>query len=224
MPSKIRMGAICAAALLALTASHASQVPAVRPVDEKALGEYAGVYRWDSNSFVYLQLWNEFTGDKGSELVAFDESGDVRTLYPTDRDEFFAGPGFKVAASVESRIAFHRDSTAKINSLTWRRGDAAPRTARRVEIEKRDDVRFSNGDVQLTGTLISPAAGSRHPADHSRPWIRSRESRTHAPLCPLPDTARHRGARIRQTGCRRIDRGLEHRLVRRSGGRRRGGV
>jgi uncharacterized protein len=165
MRSKTRVCAICVAALLALSASHALQVPAVRPVDEKALREYAGVYRWEPNAFVYLQLWNEFAGfNKPGELVAFDESGDVRTLYPTDRDQFFAGPGLKISTSVESRIDFRRGGTGQITSLTWRREGIAPRTAQRVEIEKRDDVRFSNGGVQLAGTLISPATGRKHPA------------------------------------------------------------
>jgi len=164
MLSRAEMCAIAVAALLALSASPARQAPAVRPVDEKALREYSGVYRWEPNAFVYLQLWNEFTGNKPSELVAFDESGDVRTLYPTDRDRFFAGPGFKVSTSVESRIEFRRDGAGKITLLTWRREGAPPRTARRVEIEKRDDVRFSNGDVQLTGTLVSPATGKKHSA------------------------------------------------------------
>ena len=36
--------------------------------------------------------------------------------------------------------------------------------ARRVKVEKREDVRFSNGDVQLAGTLISPNTRRRHPA------------------------------------------------------------
>ena len=43
------------------------------------------------------------------------------------------------------------------------RGQTA-RTARRVEIERREDVRFSNGDVQLAGTLISPTTQGPHPA------------------------------------------------------------
>ena len=165
MPSMTGMGAIAAAALLALSASPAHQAPAVRSMDEKVLSEYTGVYRWGPSAFIYLQLWNEFAGfNKPSELVAFDESGDVRTLYPTDRDQFFAGPGLKVSTSVESRIEFRRGGTGKITSLTWRREGAAPRTAQRVEIEKRDDVRFSNGGVQLAGTLISPATGRKHPA------------------------------------------------------------
>src|SRR5207302_942089 len=102
--------------------------------------------------------------NKPGQLVAFDESGDVRMLYPTDRDRFFAGPGVAVPASIESRVEFRRDATGRISSLTWQREGAAPRIARRADIEKREDVRFSNGDVQLAGTLISPGRGSRHPA------------------------------------------------------------
>ena len=46
----------------------------------------------------------------------------------------------------------------------WRRDGAAPRAARRVEIEKREDVVFSNGDIQLSGTLISPITRAIYPA------------------------------------------------------------
>ncbi len=159
------IGATVAAALLGtVIARSALQVPAVMSVEEKVLREYAGVYQWGPNAFVYLQMWDEFTGfGKPSQLIAFDESGEIRALYPTVRDQFFAGPGMAVSTSVESRIEFQRDSAGKITALTWRREGAAARTARRVEIEKREDVRFSNGDVRLTGTLISPATKGKHP-------------------------------------------------------------
>ena len=141
----------------------AVQAPAVRSVDEKILREYTGAYRWEQDRFMYLQMWNEFTGK--NQLVAFDESGEIRTLYPTDRDRFFAGPGAAVPTAIESEIEFQRDENGKIKSLTWRReGGVAPRIARRVEIERHEEVRFSSGDVQLSGTLISPITGKRHPA------------------------------------------------------------
>jgi len=166
MPSRKAIGAAVGTVLLgAVIGLSAFQAPAVRAVDENVLREYTGVYRWEPNAFVYLQLWNEFSGfSNPSELVAFDESGQVRTLYPTDRDRFFAGPGMAVSASVESRIEFQRDGAGKIVSLTWHREGAALRTARRVEIETREDIRFSSGGVQLTGTLTSPATGGTHPA------------------------------------------------------------
>ena len=142
----------------------ARQTPVVRSVDEQALREYAGVYQWGPNGFVYLQMWDEFSGFGKPQLVAFDESGDVRTLYPTDGNQFFTGPGAALPASIESRIVFQRNGAGQIVSLTWQHDGAAPRTAKRVEIEKRKDVRFTNRDVQLTGTLIAPSTGGRHPA------------------------------------------------------------
>src|SRR5207253_730422 len=90
--------------------------------------------------------------------------GDVRTLYPGDRDRFAAGPGAAVATPVESQIAFQRDGSGRIVSLTWQRGGAPARTAQRVEIERREDVRFANRGLQLAGTLIAPSTGRRHPA------------------------------------------------------------
>jgi len=158
-------GALVFTSVMEAVTARAQQPPALSAIDEAALREYTGVYSWDPTAFLYVQMWNEFSGvSKASELVAFDESGAVRTLYPTDRDRFFAGPGMAVPASIESRIEFQRDGTGKIAALTWHRDGAAPRTARRVEIEKREDVRFSNGGVQLTGTLISPTTGGKHPA------------------------------------------------------------
>jgi len=94
------------------------QAPAVRSWEEKLLRAYTGVYRWEPNAFVYLQLWNEFSGfAKPSQLVAFDESGEIRTLYPSEPDKFFAGPGAAVSTAIESRIEFQRDRQGKIASL-----------------------------------------------------------------------------------------------------------
>lgn len=141
------------------------QTPAVRTVEERALREYTGVYRWEPDGFIYLQMWKEFTGfDKPSQLVALDESGEVRVLYPTGHDQFFAGPGAALPTSVESRIEFRRDSTGKIVSFVWRRDPPGTRTARSVELERREDVRFSNGGVRLAGTLISPTSTGKRPA------------------------------------------------------------
>src|SRR4051812_41635763 len=101
----------------ALDAISARQPPIVQPADEKALREYTGVYQWGPNAFVYLQMWDEFSGFGKPQLVAFDESGDVRTLYPTENDEFFAGPGAALPTSIESRVVFQRDGAGQIVSL-----------------------------------------------------------------------------------------------------------
>lgn len=138
------------------------QGPTIVTLDEQKLREYAGVYQWGPDAYLYLQPWAELTPK--IELVAFDESGDVRTLYATAGDRFFAGPAAAVATSIESRIEFQRDAAGRIVSLTWTRGDAEPRVARRVDIERHEDVQFVNGDVRLAGALISPKDARRHPA------------------------------------------------------------
>ncbi|HEV3485007.1 MAG TPA: alpha/beta hydrolase [Vicinamibacterales bacterium] len=134
----------------------------MRPVEEKRLREYAGVYQWDRDAYAYLQMWNELAGS--NQLVAFDESGEVRTLYPTDRDRFFAGPGAGSPTAIEARIDFERDSTGAIIALHWLPTGGTRRTARRVHIERNEEVRFSNGAVELSGTLFRPIMGERHPA------------------------------------------------------------
>jgi pimeloyl-ACP methyl ester carboxylesterase len=161
------IGIVLLAALAggAVVARNRSQAPTVRAVDEKVLREYTGVYRWGPDAFVYLQLWHEFTGfDKPGQLVSFDESGVIRVLYPTGDDRFFAGPGVATPSSVESRIDFQRDSTGRISSLTWASDGSAARTALRADVERREDVRFVNGEVQLAGTLIAPNSTGKHAA------------------------------------------------------------
>jgi pimeloyl-ACP methyl ester carboxylesterase len=154
-----------AAIVIGLTPVGTSQAPATISVEESALREYEGVYQWAPNAFVYLQLWNEMSGfDKPALLTAFDESGEVRTLYPTGRDQFFAGPGVAVSTSVQSRIAFERDAAGRITALVWDRDGATQRKAPRVSIEQREEVQFSNGTIRLAGTLRRPQRGSKHPA------------------------------------------------------------
>jgi pimeloyl-ACP methyl ester carboxylesterase len=151
---------VVATATVGLSASCGAQQAPVH-LDESVLHEYAGVYQWDRDAFVYLQLWSELSGT--NQLVAFDESGEVRTLYPSDRDRFFAGPGAAISSSVESRIDFQRNAAGQIAALIWRRNGLPPRTAQRVDIEKREGVGFANGDVRLAGTLITPKNRERHP-------------------------------------------------------------
>ena len=162
MRNWIAVGLIVLSALLGTLIARSLQSPAIRTVDEASLREYAGAYQWDRDAFLYLQMWSELAGT--NHLVAFDENGELRTLYRTDVDRFFAGPGAAVPTAVESRIEVQRDVQGKIASLTWSREGSPARTARRVDIERREEVRFSNGDVQLVGTLITPATQGPYPA------------------------------------------------------------
>jgi len=151
-----------AAVLSGLIGTSLCQVTPTPSIEEQSLREYTGTYEWGSDHFMYLQMWGEFTGK--NDLVAFDESGEVRVLFPSAASEFTAGPGAAVRDPVESRIEFHRDANGKIVSLTWQKGHSAASTAHRIENEKRVDISFANRNVHLAGTLISPLSSGKHPA------------------------------------------------------------
>ncbi len=157
---------IVAAAIAALAGAGVAAWLVRRPtsidVDAASLREYAGVYQWSPDAFIYLQMWNEFAGR--DQLVAFEEAGEVRTLYPSGEDRFHAGPGAAVESPVESRVAFDRNAAGAITAFTWQGGDGTARTATRVDLERREDVRLANGEITLAGTLIAPASGAQHPA------------------------------------------------------------
>src|SRR5215218_9244498 len=123
--------ALAISALLGTLLARSLQKPVVRTVDEASLREYAGTYQWDRDAFVDLQMWAELAGS--NQLVAFDDSGELRALYPVDPDQFFAGPGAATPTSVESRIAFQRDGNGRIASLSWSREGESARIARRVD-------------------------------------------------------------------------------------------
>ena len=48
--------------------------------------------------------------------------------------------------------------------MSWQRAGTPPRIARRVDIERREEVQFSNGAIQLAGQLIRPTRDARYPA------------------------------------------------------------
>ncbi len=162
MRSRTAIGAIVISALIGFFTRSALQTPASRAVDESVLREYAGVYQWDDGGFLNLQMWGEFIGK--NQLGAFDESGELRALHPTDRDRFFAGPGAALSNAVESRIVFRRDDDGRIVALTWQRDGGSARTARRVEVERHEDIQFPSAQLKLSGTLITPNSGEKHPA------------------------------------------------------------
>ena len=162
MRGRIAVVVTVAAALVGTTLVDVLQRPVVRPLDDEALREYVGVYRWDDDTLLYLQLLSEFTG--ANALTAIRDTGEVRVLFPTGRDTFFTGPGAAVAESVESRVTFQRHETGELRSLTWQRGNERARTAPRLDVERRDAVRFLNGENRFAGTLLRPATAGPHPA------------------------------------------------------------
>ena len=154
--------AIVSLALVLLPLAACAQSPRTIDVDASKLREYVGPYRWQDSGFVYVQVWGELTAK--NQLVAFDEAGEVRALFPTAPDSFVAGPAAGVASPVESHVAFRRERTGAVTGFSWRRGDEPQRMAQRAATERSEEVRFANGDVRLSGTLLRPTTTAPVPA------------------------------------------------------------
>lgn len=148
--------------IIALGAFSNAQTVPQRSIQDTSFHQYVGTYRWNPGHFMYLQMWQELSGK--SELVAFDEAGDVRTLYPSGDGRFVAGPGAAIPNRIESHIEFDHDANGDVTFLHWQHGDSAPVVAQRIENEKREDIGFANGGVHLAGMLIDPLAPGKHPA------------------------------------------------------------
>ena len=150
-----------------LTEAQPSKAVDPKAPDPKALAEYAGAYQVGADRFAYLQPWIELGED---HLTWFDESGEIRGLYPADRDQFDIGPAAGVPEPVEARVTFHRGPKGEIKGFARRPvGDggaaaAGPLEAKRVHLWDETDLVFRNGDVTLAGTLMTPAGAGRHPA------------------------------------------------------------
>jgi pimeloyl-ACP methyl ester carboxylesterase len=137
------------------------QLMRVAALERASLARYQGTYEWGPNHFIYVQFWDELGKD---QLGAFDESGQVRSLYPMGDDKFFIGPGLAFPVPLEARIAFHRSAQGAVASLSWARPDEPARVAERVAQYSQQDVTFQNGDVRLAGTLLIPNTPGKHPA------------------------------------------------------------
>jgi pimeloyl-ACP methyl ester carboxylesterase len=144
----------------------------LRTLDAATLAGYSGAYQIEPDHLAYIQPWDELGGD---HPVWFDESGEVRSLYPVAQDEFIVGPGAALPAPAEARVTFTRGPQGEIDGLVRRpiasSGDAAAagtptagQEAKRVRPWSEAEVAFKNGDVTLAGTLLMPPGAGRHPA------------------------------------------------------------
>jgi dienelactone hydrolase len=127
------------------------------PVD--ALEKYYGAYRVSPDRVIsILRGWGH---PRTLNYVDY-KTGQVGTLWPSSESAFYSGAGLNVSYPVALRVAFDRDTTGKVDGLSWQAGNEAKVTARRLEFREAR-ITCKNGDVTLGGTLILPPAKGRHP-------------------------------------------------------------
>jgi uncharacterized protein len=122
----------------------------------------AGIYKLNSNDFVSIAKFD--LGDGQNHLLFTDfKSGLIRILTPISENSFSAGTGLLVNPPVEMHITFALNKRNEAMRLAWQQNNSAGRTANKVS-RRSEEVSFRNGEVKLSGTLITPDTKGSHPA------------------------------------------------------------
>ncbi len=126
----------------------------------KSLDPYVGIYK--SNGFVSIAKFD--LGDGQNRMLFTDfKSRTIRILSPSSENSFTAGTGLLMNPPVEMQISFVRNVRNEVTGLVWQQDGAARRVADKVNL-RREEISFRNGEVTLSGMLITPDAGRSHPA------------------------------------------------------------
>lgn len=151
----IRLHAIMAGVFLAAGTAEAMTTR----IDSQPLCD---TYRWDSGGFIDVLRWDELGPGR---LVAFDDEGWIRVLFPTGDGVFTAGQSIGVPDPTQARVRFEPfDGAAPIRKLVWEPQSDARRVASRVQDCEEEEIEFASGATRLAGTLLKPTTPGPHPA------------------------------------------------------------
>ncbi len=121
-----------------------------------------GIYKLNSDDFISIAKFDLGSGQNRLLFTDF-KSGLVRILSSTSENGFSAGTSLLVNPPVEMHINFAKNRRNEVVSLTWQQNGSTRRTASKVNV-RREEVSFLNGEVKLSGTLITSATRGSHPA------------------------------------------------------------
>ncbi len=98
--------------------------------------------------------------------MQFTDSGTGRwgTLFPISETRFISGGPAARVFPIEIDVSFSLDQEGHVEALTWREPNRPAVQASRITSYREENVSFSNGDVSLAGTLVTPKTKRRHPA------------------------------------------------------------
>jgi pimeloyl-ACP methyl ester carboxylesterase len=118
-----------------------------------------GAYRIAPNKVISIGD----TPDGGNSLWYIDYgSGQVRILWASSENTFFAGTARAVSYPVTLKVTFIKDAQDNVTKLLWEPVGERAKTAVKIPF-KEEKMSFKNGDITFGGTLISPPTNSPHP-------------------------------------------------------------
>lgn len=91
-------------------------------------------------------------------------TGQVRVLFPADdeTDAFTFGPSMGVSMPIRGKITLRRDRAGHVEDFELSGEDGAVQMHRRIAL-RHESMAFSNGPIQLAGTLLMPEGSGPFP-------------------------------------------------------------
>lgn len=136
--------------------------------DGKLLDQFVGDYQIGPDS--YVSIWRPPAGEPSAGIMytTYDRlSPDHRSgnLFPISQTDFVAGPARWVPYPTEIRASFARNERGQV-TLKWKPSGSPEAIGRKFipHLSGEEEVKFSNGEVTLAGTLSVPVTKGRHPA------------------------------------------------------------
>ena len=111
-----------------------------------------GAYRFDDGRLLTISY-----DDKGAFRYRDLRSGASGLLVPADEIHYNSGPGWASEKPVVLDVHF-RQEKMQITGLIWKPRKGVATRAARVPL-RAEEIRFSNGPVELSGRLVLPAEG-----------------------------------------------------------------
>ena len=136
-------------------------------LDAKILDRYVGDYHIGKDRYITIMRNN--LSMPGISYVVYDSynpSQRTGRLFPPSETTFVAGPGRLMSYPVEINATFVKNNQGEVTALKWKPKGSAEITAKKVKLHLYDEeeVKFSNSDVTLAGTLTLPVTKGPHPA------------------------------------------------------------
>jgi len=140
------------------TAAQPFELIKLTPVTDETIRAISGDYELSPGRVVFI------SNTSGNLIYLDQEANRVGLLYAIDDKTFVSGPSLVAGYPVEMTLTFETGADGAVTSLLWQPTGKKPQRAPRKAFYTSEEVRFANGDVRLTGTLLKPLTPGPHPA------------------------------------------------------------
>jgi uncharacterized protein len=135
----------------------------------KSFEQYLGDYQIGRDS--YVSIWR-FPSGRFAGGVMYEVKDLSRFvlrsgyLFPISETAFVAGPAQFEQNPVEINATFVKNEQGQVTALKWKPTGSAEMLGKKVKLHfcDEEEVKFSNGNVTLAGTLCRPLGKGPHPA------------------------------------------------------------